>query len=125
MSVPKYNFLAASVNKNTVTLGELNFTINQKLPDKAVKSGQILAGLAPDKLYFEQTDEDMLEISADIEFFDDMQTYKMVYLKTPQKDGLLAVKADNSYKAKSGAKVSLYFKPGDVKLFDANGFLLA
>ncbi|NLC17389.1 MAG: sn-glycerol-3-phosphate ABC transporter ATP-binding protein UgpC [Clostridiales bacterium] len=126
LGVPHINYIPANLSakddalivkfgKNEINLGEGSIKI---LTEPSLLGGEILIGIKPESAYIaaEKTDDYVME--CEVDFVEDADVYKNVFLKVDGKRGLFAIKAPSDVITSGKDKVKLAIKANEIILFD-------
>ncbi|HHW90616.1 MAG TPA: sn-glycerol-3-phosphate ABC transporter ATP-binding protein UgpC [Clostridiales bacterium] len=126
LGVPHYNYIPAKLTakddalvvkfgNNEINLGEGSIKI---LTEPSLLGGEILIGVKPESSYIatEETDDYVME--CEVDFVEDADIYKNVFLKVDGKRGLFATKAASDVVTSGKDKVKLAIKTNEIVLFD-------
>ena len=115
LGVPHINYIPANLSakddalivkfgKNEINLGEGSIKI---LTEPSLLGGEILIGIKPESAYIaaEKTDDYVME--CEVDFVEDADVYKNVFLKVDGKRGLFAIKAPSDVITSGKDKVKL------------------
>ena len=126
LGVPQYNFVTATISEkdgalsakfgnNVIKFGEGSA---KTLINPELASGEALLGIKPESAYIATEKTEDFVIEADVDFVEDAEVYKNVYLKIDGKRGLFAIRTAPDVAISGKSKIKLAVKIEEIVFFD-------
>lgn len=123
LGVPKFNHVAAKLDEKD---GKYSLTFGSnvlEMPPVNVTNtsyigGNVKVGIAPESLSIVKGKSEYPVIEAVVDFVEDADIYKNIYLKIEGKNGLFAMRAPADTKCNSGDKLKIAVNTAEIVLFD-------
>ena len=126
LGVPHYNFISAKVSEkegklsakfgnNVIQFGEGSA---KTLTNPELANGEALLGIKPESVYIALEETEDFVLDADVDFVEDAEVYKNVYLKLDGKRGLFALRVAPDAAISGKSKIKLAIKVDEIVFFD-------
>lgn len=126
LGVPQFNFiraklmltndgLLATFDKNSIKFAS---ETAKSITESSLIGSEVLLGIRPESAYIAQEGTEDYVLDAEVDFVEDAEIYKNVFLKLEGKRGLFAIKTSNDIVTTGKEKVKLAIKLNEVLFFD-------